>query len=94
MKVRYKACGASEWYYKDVCDAKLFPMTTLAYPIYCVCFCHLLRTQHCCLCPNGRYNLLLTAHPPLSLIQPPLHATHNVTIAVKRVAQNPAVLAR
>ena len=71
MKVRYKACGASEWHNEDVCDAKLLPMTTLAYSIDCVCFYHLLRTQHCCLCPNGRNKLLLTAHPPLSPIQPP-----------------------
>ena len=31
---------------KDVCDAKLLPTTVLACSVDCVCFCHLLKTQH------------------------------------------------
>ena len=44
--------------------AKLLPTTIPAYPVDCVCFCDLLKTQHCCLSSNGRYNPPLAAHPP------------------------------
>ena len=49
---------------KDVSGAWLLPMTISTYPVDWVCFCHLLKTQHCCLCPNGRYNPPLATHPP------------------------------
>ena len=32
---------------KDVSDTRLLPMTVLTYPMNCVCFCHLLKTQQC-----------------------------------------------
>ena len=53
---------------KDMCGTKLLPTTV---------------TQHCCLCPCGRYNLPLAAHPPqlptpLSSHPPPIHAICNV----------------
>ena len=35
----------------------------------CVCFCYLMKTRNCCLCPCGRYNQPLAAHPPW----PPAH---------------------
>ena len=35
---------------------KLLPMAVLIYPVVCVHPCRLLRTQHHCLCPNGREN--------------------------------------
>ena len=38
---------------KDVCGAKLQPMTVSAYPVDCDHLCHLLDTQYCCLCLNG-----------------------------------------
>ena len=53
---------------KGACGTKLLPMIVLAYPVDCVCFCHLLNTQHCCLCPNGRYNPPPSSHP----LHPPL----------------------
>ena len=42
---------------KDMCGAKLLSTTVSAYPVDCVRFCDLLKTQHCCLSSNGRYNL-------------------------------------
>ena len=30
------------------------------YPMDWVCFCHLLETLHCCLCPSESYNLHIT----------------------------------
>ena len=76
----------------------------LSQPILQIVFCffHFLETQPCCLCPNGRYNLPLAAQPPdhPSHPTPPfqsdlplIYATHDITVAVKKVAQNPAVLA-
>ena len=46
---------------KGACGTKLLPTTVLAYPVDCarVCFCHLLNTQHCCLCPNEGYLVFL-----------------------------------
>ena len=49
---------------KDVSGAKLLLMTTSVYHVDCACFCPLLKTQHHCLCPNGRCNLPLASHPP------------------------------
>ena len=38
------------------------------YAVNCICFCYLVKTQHCCLCPCGRYNPpwlpALPHHPP------------------------------
>ena len=48
----------------DACGAKLLLTTVLAYPVDCACFCHLLKTQHHCLCPT------LPHHPPHP---PPTH---------------------
>ena len=74
---------------KDVSSVKQLPTTVLAYTVDCVCFCLLLKTQHCSLYPimKGISCLrLLTPHPLI-------HATSDITVAVKKVAQNPAVLA-
>ena len=54
-----------------------------------VCLCNLLKTQLCCLCPNGRYNPLLYAHLFPQLTPPP--TTYDITVAMEIVAQNPAV---
>ena len=113
---------------KDVGGAKLLLMTTSVYPVDCACICPLLKTQHHCLCPNGRCNLPSASHPPppppyplpplpppypLPPLPPPtpshpptprhpyplppthplIHAIPDITVAVKEVAQNPAVLA-
>ena len=48
-------------------------------------FLSLTEEQHCCLCPNGISCLRLPTHPLL-------HAIRDI-IVVKKVAQNPAVLA-
>ena len=72
---------------KDVSDATPLLMTTSVYPVECACVCPLLK----CLCPTGSCNLSLASHPPL----PPslIHAIRDITVAVKKVNQNPAVLA-
>ena len=73
---------------KDVAGAKLLLRTTSVYPVDCTCICPLLKTQHHCLCPNGWCNLPSASHPPLYM---PFLII--ITVAVKKVAQNPAVLA-
>ena len=84
---------------KDVSGAKLLLTTTSAYPVHCACICPLLKTQHHCLCPNGRCNPPSASHPPppLPVSLPPAHPVIcticDITVAVKKVAQNPAVLA-
>ena len=76
---------------KDVSDATPLLMTTSVYPVDCACVCPLLKTQHHCLCPTGSCNSSSASHPPLppSLIQ----AIRDITVAGKKVTQNPAVLA-
>ena len=83
---------------KDVGGAKLLLTTTSVYRVNCACVCPLLKTQHHYLCPNGRCNPPLAFHssppPPTSLptTHPLIHAIPDITAAVKKVAQNPAVL--
>ena len=43
---------------KDVIGVRLLPMTISTYHVDWACLCHLLKTQHCCLCPNRRCNPL------------------------------------
>ena len=76
-----------------MCDAKLLLTIVPDYPVDCVCFCNLLKTQHCCLSSNGRYNPPPTVHPPPPPIQPLICVTNDIPVAVKKVGQNPAVLA-
>ena len=71
---------------KGVCGAKLYPMAVLAYPMDCDCLCHLLDTHYCCLCLNGSLNLPSASHPLIRAIS-------DITVTVKKAAQNPAVLA-
>ena len=84
---------------KDVGGARLLLTTTSVYPVDCACICPLLKTQHHCLCPNGRCNPPLASHPPpppptpLPPTHPLIHAIPDITVAVKKVTQNPAVLA-
>ena len=47
---------------KDVCGAELLPVIISAYPVDCVCFWHLWKTQYYCLCLNRKYNLSPAAH--------------------------------
>ena len=49
---------------RDVSGTRLLPMTVSTYPMDWVCFYHLLKTQHCCLSPSGKYNLPSATHPP------------------------------
>ena len=78
---------------KDVGGAKLLLMTYSVYPVDCTCICPFLKTQHHCLCPNGRCNPPSASHPPPSTPHPLKHAIPDISVAVKKVAQNPAVLA-
>ena len=81
---------------KDVGSAKLLLTTTSVYPVDCTCIYPLLKTQHHCLCPNGWCNLpLASTHPrqpptPLPPTHPLIHAIPDITVTVKKVAQNPA----
>ena len=80
---------------KDVCVGKLYPTAVLAYPVDCDCLCYLLNTQCCFLCLNGASLQLPTHHrhpPPLPHTHPLIRAIRDITVAVKKVAQNPSVL--
>ena len=85
---------------KDVCGAKLLLTIVSAYPMDFVCFCDLSKTQHCCLSSNRKYNPPLATHPlphpptPLPPAHPLICTTRDIAMAVRKVAQNPAVLAR
>ena len=80
---------------KDVGGAKLLLTPTSVYPVDCTYICPLLKTQHHCLCPNGRCNPPSASHlpPTLTTPHPLIHAIPYITVTVKKVAQNPAVLA-
>ena len=79
---------------KDVSGATPLLMTTSVYHVDCVCVSPLLKMQHHCLCPNGSCNLPSASHmPPPPFSHPLIHATHDITVTVKKVAQNLAVLA-
>ena len=70
---------------KDVGGAKLLLMTSV-YPADCTYICPLLKTQHHCLCPNGRCNPPSASHPLIYVIP-------DIAVTVKKGAQDPAVLA-
>ena len=55
---------------KDVTGARLLPTTVSTCHVDGVSFCHLLKTQHCCVCPYGRFNPPLATHlpPPPTLL--------------------------
>ena len=80
---------------KDVCGAKPYPTTVLVYPVDSGCMRPLLNTQCCFLCLNGSLNVPLASHPsphPLPPIHPLIRAIHDITVVVKKVAQNPKYL--
>ena len=53
---------------KDVGEAmQTAASNCLNYPVDWICFCYLLKIQHCCLCPNGSYN-----PPPATYLPHPL----------------------
>ena len=82
----------------NVCSAKLHPMAVLADPVDCDCWCRLLDTCCCCMSPNGTLNAPLVFthlrhwYPP-PLVHPLICAIRDITVAVKKATQNPAVLA-
>ena len=71
---------------KDVGSAKLLLTTTSVYPVDCACIYPLLKTQNHCVLMEGVTHLWLPTHPLI-------HTIPDITVAVKKVAQNPAVLA-
>ena len=78
---------------KDVCSAKLQPTTILAYPVDCVC-CATYWTHNAAVCALmvALACLWLPIHPcPLS--PHPLYVPFVILVTVKKVTQNPAVLA-
>ena len=76
--------------------ARLLPMAVSIYPLDCVHRCHLLRTQHHRLCPNGRQKPPW-ACPPTSTTPHPLPPTHLIIhdtcdiTGLKKLSQKPAV---
>ena len=74
--------------------ARVPPMAVAIYPVVCVHSCHLLRTQHHYLLPNGRKGLPL-ACPPISTtpFHPPTHYKQHPWYyrGCKKLPQKPAV---
>ena len=57
---------------KDMTGVKLLPTTVVTCAVDWVHFCHLLKTQHCCLWPYGRFNPPpATHHAPSTYPTPP-----------------------
>ena len=85
---------------KDVTCARLLPMTISTCPVDWVPFCHSLKTQHCCMCPYGSFNLPPATHPPSTHPTPP-PPTHSPPITCyswyysrcEKICSKPAVLA-
>ena len=69
-------------------DARLLQMSILIYPVDCVHLCHLLRTQHHCLCPNGRENPPLACPYPAPSHPSLIHNTCDITGVVKNYLKN------
>ena len=70
---------------KDVSSTRLLPTTVSTYPVNWICFCHLLKTQYCCLCPITHLQLPTcpTLFPPT---HPPLQrAISDITVAEKKL---------
>ena len=82
---------------KDVSGARLLPTTVSTYPEDWVCFCHVLKTRYCCLCPNRRHNPATATHlPPPTTTSPSQPPTpYNVPSVILqllwKVAHNPAL---
>ena len=77
--------------------ARLLSMAVSVYPVVCVHSSRLLETQHYCLWPNGRKGPP-SACPPTTTTPHPLPPTHplisairDITLAVKKLSQKPAV---
>ena len=68
----------------DVKLLAIYPVS--ACPVDSDGLCRLLNTQHGCLCLNGSLNLPPTAHPLI-------HAIRVITVALRKAAENPPVLA-
>ena len=74
---------------KNVDGAKLLLTTTSVYPVDCAYISPLLKTQHHCLCSNGRCIWPSASHPPLPLptplppTNPLIHTIPDITVAVK-----------
>ena len=69
---------------KDLCGAKLLPTTVSACAVNCSEFCHLVKTQHCCLCPCEKYNPPLAVHP-LPPTHPLLCAICDITVKLLKI---------
>ena len=87
MKVFYRACELSQW----MALIRMCVINCLVLSCGLCLFLSLIKDQHCCLCPDGRYNPPLDAHPQLAH---PSHlptcqllicicSTRDITIAVK-----------
>ena len=82
------------------CGARLLPTTVSACAMNFVHFCHLVKSQHCCLCSCGIYNPPLAAHLHLATLPPSCTPTLlyvcaicYITVVMREVADNPVVLA-
>ena len=78
------------WVAIDMYVAKLLPITILTYAVNCICFCHSMKTQHCCLYPCERHNLPLAVHPPPPSTPPPPTNPPAIRDSTVEVAENSA----
>ena len=82
---------------KYVCGVKLLPMTVSAFAVNRIRFCHLVKTQHRCLCPCGMNKPPPSAHPPphppnLPPANPSLiHVICDITVAMKKLLKSSSV---
>ena len=68
---------------KDVTGARLLPTTVSTCPVDWVPICHLLKTQHCCLCPQWSFNPPPATHsPPPPTPPPPSHPPFNMSFLI------------
>ena len=86
--VHYRACwpiGPLGSTNQNWLCAKLLPMAVLINPMVCIHSCHLLGTQHYCLCSNGRKDPP-SACPPTPTITLPPH-THPLISAIRDITK-------
>ena len=86
--LHYRCVGQLGSTNQNCWDAKLLPMSVSISPVYCVHLCHLLRTQHHCLCPHGRKNPPNYTCTPSALLSPFIHNTCDITEVIKNYLKN------
>ena len=73
---------------------KLFLTAVLAHPTHCISSCHILNAHHCCLSPNGCFNLpSAPILPPfaLSACLLPIDSIHDITGTEKTILKTSSI---